>query len=99
VDSSGDRAKQAEAIRVSSIAFAEALSKVIPPAGVTLYMHFLVMHVPDMIERHGNVVRFGGQGLSMLALKRINCKDDLVSNFVSVCVWIFTIFILSFDRH
>jgi hypothetical protein len=68
VDSSGDRVKQAAAIRESSIAFAAALCKVIPPAGVTLYMHFLVMHVPDMIERHGNVVRFGGQGLSMFSL-------------------------------
>ena len=31
---------------------------------VTPYMHIMVFHVPDMIERHGNIKMFSGQGKS-----------------------------------
>ena len=32
---------------------------------VTPYMHIMVFQVPDMIERHGNIKMFSGQGKSM----------------------------------
>lgn len=62
VDDEKDLVEQAEKIRQMSIAFAKSIADVFACQDVNLYMHYLIMHVPDMIKKHGYLVRYGGQG-------------------------------------